>query len=250
MNSTVLSPADCPPSSVGNKSVSLEEQPVVELHLPLDIQKYEWEKHSTGFARKSLEKLGYKGGGLGKYENGMLEALSVESKEKTIVVSSSIKKGISLYGFNKGYTKGEAMFQRFSGGKVRHIKNYLPTHLEEEKPDSVVIVAGGNDLSSVDGKLSAVATVADDIIEAGNICKHHGTKRVYVSSILPRQSLYYQIHRKKLNDVLRGKCQSHGFIFIENDNIVMKDHVSRDGVHLNVAGSRLLCRNLLNCLNY
>ena len=265
INSTVLSSA----SSASNKDVTeelvfelttsvsnievIEKQPLFELpELPLDTYKieFEWEKHSSGVARKSLQKMGYHGGGLGKHEDGIQDALSVECKEKTFVVSSSITKGINPYGFNKGYSKGEAMFQRFHGGKVRHIKNYLPTHLDDEHPDNVIIVAGGNDISSLlNGKLSSVDTVVDDIIECGNICKNHGVKRVYVSSILPRQSFFYQIQRKKVNDVLRRRCRACGFIFIENDNIIMKDHVTSDGVHLNVSGSRLLCRNILQCLN-
>ena len=36
-----------------------------------------WEKHSSGIASKLLDKMGYRGQGLGKHENGMKEAIDV-----------------------------------------------------------------------------------------------------------------------------------------------------------------------------
>ena len=64
---------------------------------------FEWERYSSGTARKTLEKMGHKGGGLGKNEDGIKEAIPVQSKRKTAIFSSSITKGIKINGFNKGY---------------------------------------------------------------------------------------------------------------------------------------------------
>ena len=76
-----------------------------------------------------MEKMGYDGGGLGKNGNGMVDALAVQTSEKTMIFSSSITKGISKHGFNKSYKGGHAKFQRYPGGNIRHIKTYLPAHL-------------------------------------------------------------------------------------------------------------------------
>ncbi len=44
-------------------------------------------------------------------------------------------------------------------------------------------------------------------------------------------------------------CKLLNFIFIENGNIVLKEHILRDGVHLNDSGSDLLANNFLDNLN-
>ena len=164
---------------------------------------FEWERYSSGTARKTLEKMGYKGGGLGKNEDGIKEAIPVQSKRKTAIFSSSITKGIKINGFNKGYKAGSATIHRYHGGKIQHIKNYLSTHLQEENPDTVVIVAGGNDLPSREYSSIVISDIADDIINSGLNCRSYGVRDVIISSVLPRSSFYYQLHRKVLNDLLR-----------------------------------------------
>ena len=144
-------------------------------------QLYNWECSSSGTARKTLQKMGYKGGGLGKNEDGMREALSVQNDQrKTSIFSSSITRGIRLNGFNKGYKKGAAIIHRFHGGKVHHIRNYLSTHLEEEKPDSVVIVAGGNDLPNGESSSIVIDDIANDIIECRQRSREHGVVDVFI----------------------------------------------------------------------
>ena len=39
--------------------------------------KIPWEKHSSGFASKMLNKYGYQGNGLGKFENGIKEPIHI-----------------------------------------------------------------------------------------------------------------------------------------------------------------------------
>ena len=205
--------------------------------------RYDWEKYSRGAARRSIEMMGYTGGGLGKNGTGIVDALSTQKPKETLVFSSSITKGITVNGFNKGYSKGNAKFKRFPGAKASEIKTYIPTHLEDRDVYAAVIVGGGNDLS--DG----CANVVESIIEAGNICRGYGVDNIFISSILPRSSSYYQAKRKKCNDELKIRCTENGFTFIDNSNMVLYDHVSRDGVHLNRSGSSLVCRNILKCLN-
>ena len=148
---------------------------------------------------------------------------------------------------------------RFHGGKARHIKTYLPVHLNEEHPDTVVLAEGGNDLpTDKKADIATITEIADHIIEAGSLCKRFKVSNVYVSSILPRSSPYAQINRRKLNQILKDKCEQNGFIFIDNDNpvnnrskeIILKDHVCWDGVHLNRAGSEVFCDNILYYLKH
>ena len=37
-----------------------------------------WEKHSNGFGRKMLDRMGYCGGGLGKCEDGIVNPIIIE----------------------------------------------------------------------------------------------------------------------------------------------------------------------------
>ena len=91
--------------------------------------------------------------------------------------------------------------------------------------------------------------VANDIIEGGLICRRYGVTNIMISRVLPRVNFYFQLYRKQLNDMLRDLCETHGFIFIENRNIILKDHLVKDGVHLNYVGSDLLFNNFQDILN-
>ena len=70
-----------------------------------------------------------------------------------------------------------------------------------------------------------------------------------ISSILPRAHSIFQGNRHRLNMVLMEMCKKNGFIFIENEDIILRWHGHHDGVHLNTEGSNLLHRNLLFALN-
>ena len=172
-----------------------------------------------------------------------------------MIFSSSITRGINPNGFNKKLEGGSATFHKFNGKKAHHIRQYIPVHLEEEghlgrKVDSVVIVAGGNDIPMGKFNSMPVSKIADNLIEAGLLCKEeYGVEHVYISSVLPRTSVYYQLRRKELNNSLKERCRSYGFTFIDNANIILKHHIGPDGVHLNKAGSSLLCRNFHRYLN-
>ena len=214
-------------------------------------QHFAWEKSSTGVARKTLEKMGYKGvGGLGKNEDGIEEAITVDNirptNTKTLIFSSSITRDINPNGFNKQLKGNRATFHKFNGKRIHHIKKYIPVHLDEEDDvDSVVIIAGGNDIPVSKSNSASVSTIADDIIEAGLLCRNeYGVKHIYIASILPRSSTYYQLRRKDLNNLLKERCGVNGFTFIDNENIILKNHIGHDGVHLNKAGTTLLYRNL------
>ena len=111
----------------------------------------------------------------------------------------------------KPLTQGIATLHKFHGGKARHIKDYIPTHLEDEQPDSVVIVASGNDLPDGEYDAAIISEIAYDIIECGLRCKENGVGDIYISSVLPRRSFHYQLHRKDINDMLEVKCADNGF---------------------------------------
>ena len=166
-------------------------------------------------------------------------------RKKPSIFSTSITKDIKVREFNTSYNGQSAYFHKFHGGKVRHIKSYIPVHMDEEKPDDVVIVGGGNDLSGN----TPILEIANEIMDAGVICRMKGASRVFVAGVLPRRDFYYQLKRHELNQLLKNLCIVNNFIFIANNNVVLDEHVSYDGVHLNYCGTKVLQENLLDHLH-
>ena len=149
-----------------------------------------------------------------------------------------------------------ATFHRFHGGKAKHIRNQIETHLQEERPDAVIIQIGGNDLSAFRGEIpTPVIEIANNIIDSALLCKSYDVKDVCVSSALPRKESYLkntEDRRRELNMVLKSLCDIHKFIFIDNDvgeeKIVYPQHMY-DGVHLTDDASILLSRKFGDVLN-
>ena len=168
---------------------------------------------------------------------------TVKEGEKTLVFSTSMTKGINFKNFNDRYNGGTAWFRRYHGGKARHIKHYVSTHLHEERPDNVIIHVGGNDLPTKKYAPVPVAEIADHIIQMAQTCDMYGAKKVCISSVLPRKAKYMQHRCKDLH-----LCRKNDFIFINNSDINL-DHLENDGVHLNKSGTELLENNFLNVLN-
>ena len=164
----------------------------------------------------------------------------------TVVFSTSITKGIGYSEFNERIT-GQANFRRFHGHKVRHIKEYVWTHLEELSPSSAIIQMGGNDLPTPKDNPVPVIEIANHIIETGIICRNYGVQKICIGSVTPRKQ-HYTIHRRKeLNDHLQQMCKVHKFIYIDNSEIGT-EHLY-DGVHLTDEGSNILRDNYLDALN-
>ena len=56
-------------------------------------ERFAWEKHSSGIAMKIMIKMGYKGKGLGKTENGITETIKI--KPRKIGVNDTRKKKLT-----------------------------------------------------------------------------------------------------------------------------------------------------------
>ena len=173
-------------------------------------------------------------------------------ESKTLIFSSSITRDITRQqrSFNEKCTSSDVTIHEFKGKKATDIVKYMIPHLEEEQPSSVMFVAGGNDLTNRDMKIDEIERVANCLVEGGLVCRNeHGVNHVYISSIMPREHSNFQGNRHRLNNLLREMCKEFNFTFIENKNIVLRDHGHHDGVHLNVEGSDMLRGNLLDVLN-
>ena len=129
------------------------------------------------------------------------------------------------------------------------MKHYIVPHLNEERPGTCVIQGGGNDLPTSRNSPTPVLDIAKDLIDTAMACKDYGVKNILVSSVMPRNIPYMQFRRRQLNNLLRDLCTENNFTFIDNDNIVLSEHISGDGVHLNRDGTNMLSENFLDYLN-
>ena len=92
------------------------------------------------------------------------------AKKKTLIFTTSISKGIRAKRFNDCYKVigGHAQFARFPGARAKHMASYATPRIEEERPETVIIQGGGNDLP-VYGNERTVSLwdIANQIINAG-----------------------------------------------------------------------------------
>ena len=172
-------------------------------------------------------------------------------ERKTLIFSSSITRDIKKQSFNFDCKTSDVVFHEFRGKKAKDIVRYMVPHLEDEQPNTVVLVGGGNDLPDRDISISEIRKVANCLMEGGRCCRdQHGVESVFISSIMPRSNSKFQGNRHRLNIMLKELCISeNGINFIDNDNIVLRPHGHPDGVHLNERGTDLLYANLLNVLD-
>ena len=89
--------------------------------------------------------------------------------------------------------------------------------------------------------------IAESVIDIAKECVRMGVKDVFVSSVTVntrRSSAFISA----VNNILQDKCATHQFHFIEHSNI-KKEHLWKDGLHLNRSGKDLLMNNFLCSLN-
>ena len=128
---------------------------------------------------------------------------------------------------------------------------YMKPHLEEDCPHTVVLIAGGNDIPRRRGTPKELEKIAGLLIDAGLDCRNnYGVSRVCISSVLPRTFGEFQGNKHILNGLLKNLCAEHDFVFIDNsENIILRDHIGRDGIHLNSSGAHVFARNILKHLD-
>ena len=124
---------------------------------------------------------------------------------------------------------------------------YVAPRVVDEKPETVIIQGGGNDLPVNSGEKSVpLLTIANHIIDAGLMCRRNGALNVFIGGVTTRKGNYLKKRCEALNIEIQDLCKKHRFVFIDNTEI--KDEHLYDGVHLNDDGTKILADNYLNAL--
>ena len=88
------------------------------------------------------------------------------------MLCDSVPKPLSLYHIKKKFRHNEIYKKCFSGVNANHLKHHIIQTLSEDKPDTVIIHVGVNDIMN--------GTDRDDLIlqigRIGLTCKNYGIK--------------------------------------------------------------------------
>ena len=95
---------------------------------------------------------------------------AVKDGKKTIVFSTSITKVINVKHFNVNYNNGTAKFVCFHAATASLlIKHYATPTLRIDQPETVIIMCGGNDLPTSRENPTSVESIAETIIQIGEL---------------------------------------------------------------------------------
>ena len=150
--------------------------------------------------------------------------------------------------FNDAIINGNAVKRAFGGATASMLNYYSHELINEYKPNTVIIMAGTNNLSK--RRYQMAEEIADEVMQIVKTFRNAGVKKIFVSSVTCRPR--YQNKVNKLNELLQHYAGVYGFDYIDNACIVEKHLVKdrrNDSVHLNREGIRILTNNFLAYLN-
>ena len=217
-------------------------------------EKIPWEKHSSGFASKMLSKYGYKGNGLGKFENGITEPIKVnksrilgvpeipgmkeQKKRKLIyIVSDSMLNQID----ETRLSKEVDVKVRCHGGCTIQC---MYTHMAEiinAKPEYILLHIGTNDCKT---KTSDVV-----IQELNKLTK-------YIKIVLPSSQLIISLPTMRFDNKVPKAIVSMvnfkllkeaNYYFLDNSNIT-EEHIGKKGLHFNAQGVKIMAKNIISLI--
>ena len=155
-------------------------------------------------------------------------------KNKTVIISDSTTRRIDMREFNHFVKNCEVVKRTFPGATASQLKYYVQAALNEDKPNTIIISAGTNNLTK---KNQTVQDTAKEIVDIVKTCCEGGVKKIFVSSLICRPAYYYEIN--EINKLLKYHTSTYDYTFIENSNI-REEHLWKDNVHLNNEGISIL----------
>ncbi len=234
-------------------------------------QKFPWEKHNNGVGSQILDKMNYKGGGLGKDENGIGEPIHIspaeppkkkkskedkQQKEVTFVREGEEPRAAAK---KKLYIISDSMLNGMDEKRLSQYKYEVKLschggctvgcaymHMEpmvKYKPDIVLVHLGTNDCAS---KWSyEVYQELQDFF-------------IYINSFLPEAEIFISLptirtDNTKANATLTNfntQLQKYNeFKFLDNSGI-NENHLGKKGLHLNAKGIKQMAKNIIYFIKY
>ena len=169
-------------------------------------------------------------------------------RKKIFIIGDSHLTRIKKDSLRKKFKGDKVYFKCFSGANTKQLDHYVLPVLVDEKPQTVVIHIGSNDITKFNYHDVDVNDLANRILQIGLKCRYYGVESIAISSVLVRNHNNLNKLIREVNISLKHLCKVYGFDFICNDRIG-KDLLWRDGLHLTDEGTSFLATNFLNFLN-
>ena len=172
----------------------------------------------------------------------------------TLVVSDSMCAGIRNAPLNEMLNahsispdSERVHVEKHLGATAEQLRYYSKYNIQLLKPDTVVVVAGANDVSNELSKPDPDhQQIANRIVEIARDAKQLGVAQVHILGIVNRRDKRYATLISRTNIALRLLSVSEGFHYVNNELIMSKD-LQKDGLHVNFQGKKKLMHNILSC---
>ena len=163
-----------------------------------------------------------------------------------------LKKGDIVFLGNSITQGGNNWNQRLNHSKIKNrgiggdVTDGVLARLDEIiffKPKAVFLLIGINDLWNVSPNIPDLEYIGNNIIEIAKLIKQNSSEtKVYVQTILPIEKKIFKEPIKSVNSMIKRNQDTNVFEIIDlysvfvNEQGLIKNDLSTDGVHLNEAG--------------
>ena len=169
-------------------------------------------------------------------------ASTLKHKNKSFVIGDSHLRRMNKRIFNK--CSNSTYVKPFLGVNTKELDHHIIPTLVDQKPSSIIIHIGSNDITKSNYKYVNVKEVAERISSIGLKCRRYGVNDIAISSILVRNHSIINNLIIETNFYLKELCLRNGFRFISNDNI-SNNLLYKDGLHLSDKGTTVLANSFL-----
>ena len=166
-----------------------------------------------------------------------------EDKKNVIILGDSVIKHVNGYDIAWKPNICKVFLKRFSGAKVRCLKDHMKPSLRKN-PDHFVLHIGTNDLNSD----RSPELIAKSITDVGSSLKND-SHDVSISSIVVRNDKFKE-KAAQVNENLERLCAERNIYFINHAKNILPQHLNKSKLHLNRKGSSILTSNFVKALSH
>ena len=209
-----------------------------------------WEKYSTGAASNIMKKMGYKGKGLGKDENGIMEPITIEHPQ-ILGAAQKRKNHKKLFYILSSSMLNQMDEERLSNKDV-NVKiqchggctiSCMYSHLQKMfdlKPDYILLHIGSNDCTN---------NISDKVLSEFKMLTAYIAKELpYAKLIISLPIVRADSSRSNaIQQNFKLKLQRLFFPCLENSNINLS-HLGKKGLHLNNHGTKVMAKNIISLI--
>ena len=152
------------------------------------------------------------------------------NKNKVILIGDIHLNQTNKDNFRKKFKGDGVYFKSFPGVNTNKLDYYSISMPVDEKPNTIIIHIGSNNITKSNYQLINPYEVAKGILNIGLKWNNYGVNEIAISSILVKSNSNLNKVIKQINFSLR-LFKAYGFAFICNKNID-KNRLWKDGIYL------------------